>query len=140
LGSFRVSSEINKEATTAAVRELVDELERYQSEGMTADEYQFLQNAIGQRDALRYETPGSKLGLLSQILRYDLPLDYRTQQRGILRETDRETLNALAGKLIEADKLAMVIVGDIPEIKPELETLGIPIKILDEEGNEVPPE
>jgi len=137
LGSFRVSSEVNKEATTAAITEVITELQKYSAAGMTGDEYQFMQNAIGQRDARAYETPGAKLGLLSQVLRYDLPLDYRKQQKSLLRETDRETLNELAGRLIDADNMAIVVVGDITAIRPELETLGIPIKVLNEDGLEV---
>jgi len=138
LGSFRVGAEINKDATAASVTEVLGELERYAADGMTEEEYQFLQNAIGQRDARAYETPGAKLGLLAQILRYDLPLDYRDRQQAILRETGRETLNALAGRLIESEDIAIVVVGDIPEIRPQLETLGLPIKLLDEDGFEIP--
>jgi len=137
LGSFRVSSEVNKEATGASVTEVLAELEGYATGGMTGDEFQYLQNAIGQRDALSYETPGAKLGLLSQILRHGLPLDYRKQQKNLLRETDRDTLNALAGRLIDPENMAIIVVGDIPEIRPQLEPLGLPMKLLDEEGFEV---
>jgi zinc protease len=136
LGSFRVSGEINKDATLAAVNEVLSELERYSADGITEDEYQYLQNAVGQRDALRYETPGAKLGLLSEILRYDLPLDYRRRQAPILRETGREALNALAGRLIDPDNLAIVVVGDLAEIRPQMEQLGLPIRVLDEDGYE----
>ena len=137
LGSFNISSEINKEATTVSISEVLTELEQYSQSGMTEEEYTFMQNAIGQRDARAYETPGAKLGLLSQVLRYDLPLDYRNQQKSLLRETDRDTLNDLAGRLIDSENMAIIVVGDIPEIRPELESLGLPIKVLDEEGNEV---
>jgi zinc protease len=137
LGSFRISSEINKEATAASITEVLNELQDYSSHGMTGEEYAYLQSAIGQREARSYETPGAKLGLLSQVLRYDLPLDYRKQQKNLLRETDRETLNALASRLIDVDNMAIVVVGDIAEIRPQLEPLGMPIKLLDEEGIEV---
>ncbi len=137
LGSFRISSEVNKEATAASITEVISELESYSTGGMTGAEYEYLQNAIGQRDARSYETPGAKLGLLSQVLRYDLPLDYRKQQKNLLRETDRETLNALANRLIDANNMAIIVVGDIHEIRPELEALDMPIKVLDEEGIEV---
>jgi zinc protease len=139
LGSFRISAEINKEATADAVTEVLGELEQYAADGMTEEEFQYLQNAVGQRDALRYETPGAKLGLLSEILRYDLPLDYRRQQQALLKESDRETLNALAGRLIDPDNIAIVVVGDLPEIRPQLEALGLPIKLLDEDGFEITP-
>ena len=137
LGSFRISSEVNKEATADSITEVIRELEDYSSSGMTEEEYEFMQNAIGQRDARSYETPGAKLGLLSQVLRYDLPLDYRKQQKSLMFETDRETLNSLAGRLIDPQNMAIIVVGDIPAIRPELEPLGMPIKLLDEDGNEI---
>jgi len=139
-GSFRVSGEINQEATAAALTEVLGELERYAADGMTGDEFQYLQNAVGQSDALRYETPGAKLGLLSEILRYDLPLDYRRQQQALLRDTDRDSLNELAGRLLDPHNLAIVVVGDLGEIRPQLEELDLPIKLLDEDGFEIPME
>jgi zinc protease len=136
-GSFRFSSEVNKDATAASITEVMNELESYAAEGMDAEEYDYMRSAIGQRDALQYETPGRKLGLLSNIMRYDLPLNYRTQQNNILKETDRETLNVLANKLIQPDKMAIVVVGDEATIREELEGLGMPIKKLDEDGFEI---
>jgi zinc protease len=137
LGSFRISSEVNKEATAASITEVLNELESYSADGMSGDEYEYMQSAIGQRDARSYETPGAKLGLLSQVLRYDLPLDYRKQQKDLLRETDLETLNALAGRQIDANNMAIIVVGDLPVIRPELEALGMPIKVLNEDGLEI---
>ncbi|NNK37160.1 MAG: insulinase family protein, partial [Xanthomonadales bacterium] len=139
LGSFRVSSEVNKEATADAITEVLEELRSFRDDGMTEDEFRYLQNAIGQRDALRFETPGAKLGLVAQILRYDLPLNYREQQTALLRETGRETLNALAGRMLDPENMAIVVVGDVPSIRPPLEALGIPIRLLDAEGNAIPP-
>jgi zinc protease len=137
LGSFRVSTEVNRDATAASVTEVLKELENYASDGMTVEEYDFMRSAIGQRDALQYETPARKLGLLGNIMRYDLPLNYRTQQNNILKETDREVLNSLARELIQPDNMAIVIVGDEATIREELEALGMPIKKLDEDGFEM---
>ncbi len=137
LGSFRVSSEVNKEATAASITEVISELENFSTNGMSEEEYAFMQSAIGQRDARSYETPGAKLGLLAQILRYDLPLDYRTQQKSLMLETDRETLNSLAARLIEPENMAVIVVGDIPVLLPELEALGMPVKVLNEDGIEI---
>ncbi len=134
LGRFRFSSEVNKDVTAAAITELFGELEAYQAEGMTEEEFEFMQNAVSQSEARQYETPGAKLGLLGNIMRYDLPLNYRTLQKNLLKETDRETLNTLAGKLIQPDNMVVVVVGDQAVIRPELEALGMPITVLDEEG------
>jgi len=137
LGSFGFSSEVNKEATAASLTEVVNELESFAADGMNEEEYDYMRSAIGQRDALQYETPGRKLGLLGNIMRYDLPLNYRTQQANILRETDRETLNTLANKLIQPENMAIVVVGDEASIREELEALEMPIRKLDEDGFEI---
>ncbi len=136
-GSFRVSTEVNKDATAASVTEVLNELESFAADGMNEEEYDYMRSAIGQRDARQYETPGRKLGLLGNILRYDLPLNYRTQQNNILKETDREVLNTLANKLIQPENMAIVVVGDEATIREELEGLGIPIRKLDEDGFEI---
>jgi len=133
-GSFNVSTEVNKDATAASITEVMNELKSYAADGMDEAEYDYMRSAIGQRDALQYETPGKKLGLLSNIMRYDLPLNYRTQQANLLKETDRETLNALSHKLIHPDNMAIVVVGDEASLRDELEALGMPIKELDEDG------
>ena len=72
--------------------------------------------------------------MLNNILRYDLPLNYRTQQNNILKETDRETLNTLVSELIDPDNMAIVVVGDEASIREELDELGMPIQKLDEDG------
>ena len=136
-GSFGVSSEVNKDATAASLTEVLTELTNFTAEGMSEEEYDYMRSAIGQRDALQYETPRRKLSLLNNIMRYDLPLNYRTQQNNILRETDREVLNTLAGELIQPENMAIVIVGDEATIREELEALGMPIKKLDEDGFEI---
>jgi zinc protease len=136
-GTFQVSTEINRDATAAAIRETLAELERYAGDGMTAVEYRFLQNAIGQNDALRYETPNEKLALLGQVLSYDLPLDYRQQQQKLLRGTARETLNELAGRLIDVQNTSIVVVGDAATVLPQLEGLDLPIQVLDADGFEI---
>ncbi len=136
-GSFGVSTEVNKEATAASLTEILNELESYSTGGMSEEEYNFMRSAIGQRDALQYETPGRKLSLLGNILRYDLPLNYRTQQNNILKEVDRDTLNQLSNKLITPENMAVVIVGDEASIREEIEALGMPVKKLDEDGFEI---
>ena len=134
LGSFRFSAEINKDASIDALLETLRELEEYVAEGMNWDEFNYLKNALGQRDALRYETPGAKLGLLSNVMRYDLPLDYRKRQNKLLAESTRSSLNNLASKMIRPNDLAIIMVGDAEILMPQLEELGYPIVQLNEDG------
>ena len=133
-GMFMFSSEVRQDATADALNEVLTELEDFDRNGMDETEFNFMRSAIGQTDARRYETPGAKLGLLNNILRYDLPLDYRSQQNAILRETDRETLNRIMSEVLEPENQAIVVVGDEAAIRADLEALGMPIVELDEDG------
>ncbi|WP_288129746.1 pitrilysin family protein [Microbulbifer sp.] len=134
-GLYTFSSEVKKEATADALNEVLTELATYDKEGMTEAEFDYLRSAIGQQEARNYETPGAKLGLLSRILDYDLPLDYRSQQNAILKETDRETLNKVFTGILEPENQAIVVVGDAASIRKDLEALELPIVELDEDGN-----
>ena len=136
-GIFQFSSEINHEATRDAIVEVLGEIEKFALEGMTEDEFNFMQNAVGQSEAMLYETPRRKLGLISRILVYDLPLNYRNMQKTLMLETDRETLNELASKLLQPEDVAIIVVGDVATLRPELEQLQWPIKILDVDGKEL---
>ncbi len=135
-GSFQFSGEINQDATRQAITEVLGEMETYATAGLTEAEFRYMQNAIGQSEAMLYETPGRKLGLLAQVLIYDLPLNYRSQQKNLLRETDRATLNILAARLLHPENVAIIVVGDAATLRPQLESLRLPIKVLNLEGFE----
>lgn len=134
-GSFGFSAEVNKDATAASITEVLNELQAYRRDGMSEDEYRYMVSAISQRDALQYETPGRKLGLLAQMLRYDLPADYRNTQQALLRNTPRSTLNELAARLIQPDNMAIVVVGDADAITDDLEALGMDVVRVSEDGH-----
>ena len=134
VGSFRVSTEVNKDATVPAIREILAELERYDAEGMTDEEFDFLRSAIGQRDALQYETPGRKLGLLVDVLRYGVPTDYRARQQALLEDFAQQQLETVMSDLLEPGDLGIVVVGDADTLQPELEALEYPVVELTADG------
>jgi zinc protease len=138
VGSFRVSTDVNKEATAASVTEILNELEKYDAEGMNSSDFEFMQNAIGQSEARSYETPNAKLGLLSRVLLYDLPSDYRRQQQQILRSAEPSDLNAVIQRLLDPENLGIVVVGDKASVSAELEALGMPIVEMDPDGEVLP--
>lgn len=133
-GQYMMSSEVKKDATADALNEVLEEFAKYDSEGMTESEFNYLRSAIGQQEARKYETPGDKLSLLNNILRYDLPLDYRSQQGAMLKETDRKTLNKVITGLLDPENMAIVVVGDAANIRESIAELGMPIVELDEDG------
>ena len=132
-GSFVAGAAVRKDATAASITEFINEINAFSASGMTDTELRFTQAAIGQRDARAYETPGQKLGLLSQILTYDLDDKFVERQVQILEQFTVEDSRRLAAKHLNIDDMIVLVVGDKSVILDELETLGFPIVEL---GNE----
>jgi zinc protease len=133
-GNFEFSSGIKMEATDSALTEVVRELKDYSTTGITNDELLFMKSAIGQRDALRYETGIQKAGFIRNILDYNLPADYTVQQAKIIKAMTKKDIDALAKKWIKPDKLNMLLVGDKAKILPGLQKMGYKIIELDADG------
>ena len=136
-GDFEFSSGIKADATDSALIEVVKELKMYAASGVTNEELGFMKSAIGQRDALRYETGIQKAGFIRTILDYNLPANFTETQAKILREMTKKEMDALAKKYIHPDKLNMLLVGDKAKVLAGLQKLGYPIVELDVEGQPV---
>ena len=136
-GDFEFSSGIKADATDSALVQVVKELKDYETSGITDDELAFMKNAIGQRDALRYETGIQKAGFIRTILDYNLPANYTTLQQKILKGMTKKEIDALAKKYIDVSKLNMLLVGDKTKIYPGLAKLGYPIVELDADGKPI---
>jgi zinc protease len=136
-GDFEFSSGIKADATDSALTEVIKELKNYSSDGITDEELSFMKNAVGQRDALRYETGIQKAGFIRTILDYNLPANFTATQAKILQGITKADIDALAKKHINANKLNMLLVGDKDKILPGLQKMGYPIVELDVDGKPV---
>ncbi|HTL10631.1 MAG TPA: insulinase family protein, partial [Chitinophagaceae bacterium] len=136
-GEFGFSSGIKAAATDSALVEVMKELNKYEAEGITEDELTFTKSAIGQRDALRYETGIQKAGFISRILEYNLPADYVDKQNKILAAITKQEIDALAKKWVKPGKVAILLVGDKAKILPGIQKLGYEIVELDTDGNTI---
>jgi zinc protease len=133
-GDFTFSSGIRADATDSALTEVVKELRDYAENGIKEEELVFMKNAIGQRDALRYETGFQKAGFISRILDYNLPANYIEQQNKILKNITKKEIDALAKKWIDPSKLNVLLVGDKVRIMPGVQKMGYEIVELDVNG------
>ncbi|MFN5133998.1 MAG: M16 family metallopeptidase, partial [Chitinophagaceae bacterium] len=134
-GSFEFSSGIKAEATDSALAELLNIFKGYVTNGVTTDEIVFMKSAIGQRDALRYETGFQKAGFIGRILEYNLPGNFTDEQAAILKNMTAAEINALAKKWLNLDKMNILLVGDKAKILPGLQKMGYEIVELDADGN-----
>lgn len=134
-GGFDFSSGIRADATDSALVEVIKEIKNYAAKGITEEELSFMKMAIGQRDALAYETGGQKAGFVGRILQYNLPANFVTTQSNILKNMKKAELDALAKKWLDVDKMNILLVGDKVKILPGLQKMGYEIVELDVDGN-----
>lgn len=134
-GSYTFSSGIRADATDSALIETMKDIKNYASTGITADELSFTKNAIGQSDALRYETGPQKAMFIRRILDYNLPANYVEKQNKILSSMTKADVDGLAKKWLVADKMNILLVGDKARILPGIQKLGYEIVELDVDGN-----
>ncbi|MCY9846370.1 M16 family metallopeptidase [Vibrio caribbeanicus] len=131
VGAIVFSAQVRANATVPSIIEMRKELEKYAQTGMTDGEIQFMRLAIGQQDALKYETPSQKANLLSGILSYGLDEDYLQQRNQIVETIDKSKLNGLAAKWFDPNDYQIIVVGDAKSLRPQLESLNIPIEELE---------
>lgn len=136
-GDFTFSSGIKAPATDSALSEVIKEMNNYAANGIKDDEVKFMKSALGQIDALRYETGFQKAGFIGRILEYDLPADYVDKQNEILKNMTKAEIDAMAKKWIDINKMNILIVGDKEKIVPGLQKFGYEIIELDVDGNPV---
>jgi zinc protease len=136
-GDFTFSSAIKANATDSALAEVIREMKEFSAQGIKEDELVFMKSALGQIDALRYETGFQKAGFIGRILEYDLPPNFVDQQNEILKNITKAEIDARARKWIDANKMNILIVGDKAKILPGLEKLGYEIVELDVDGKAV---
>jgi len=136
-GEYFFSSGIRANATDSALSETMREIRNYFQNGPTDEEVTFMKNAIGQNEALRYETGFQKAMFIRRILDYNLPANYTEMQNKILKSMTKAQLAALAKKYLNPDKMNILLVGDKAKIIDGVKKLGYDIVELDVDGNKV---
>jgi zinc protease len=136
-GEFSFSSGIRADATDSALVEVMKELKNYTANGPTDEEVDFMKNAVGQRDALAYETGIQKAAFIGRILDYNLPANYVEQQTKILRSMTKEQMKAMAQKYLQPQKMNILLVGDKQKVLEGVKKLGYEVVELDADGNAV---
>jgi zinc protease len=139
-GNFTFSSGIRADATGGALTEILQELNAYAKSGITTDELTFTQSALGQRDALLYETPLQKAGFIRRIMDYDLPGDFVDTQNKILATMPKSEIDRLAAKWIKTDAVNILLVGDKTKILPAIAHFGYEVTELTPDGTPVVPQ
>lgn len=134
-GEFAFSSGIKADATDSALVEVMKEIKNYTATGPTDEEVAFMKSAVGQRDALAYETGVQKAAFIGRILDYNLPPNFVEMQNKILKSMTKEQMKAMAQKYLHPEKMNILLVGDKKKILDGVKKLGYDIVELDVDGN-----
>ena len=102
---------------------------------ITSEELLFSKNAIGQSEALKYETAMQKAGFIKRIMDYNLDKAYTLKQSEILNSIKKEEVDVLAKKYLPYNNMTILIVGDKAKVFDNLVKLGYEITELDTDGN-----
>jgi len=134
-GTYTARAGVRADSTAASITEFINEISGFNENGITEDELSFTKSAIGQRDALAYETPGQKLGFLSRMMTYNLKPTFVDEQVNILQGMTKADIDVLAQKHLNFDEMVMVVVGDKAKHMDGIKALGFPVVELDPDGN-----
>ncbi len=134
-GPFTASAGVRATATDSSIVEFMKELKKFREGGITKEELEYTRNAMGQSDALKYETPGQKVAFMKRILDYNLDRNYTSAQRKILDKISIEEVNQLAKKHLPYEKMVIVVVGDKNALYEPLQKLGYELVDTDLDGS-----
>jgi zinc protease len=135
-GPFSASGEIQTVSTKDAVQEFLKELNGIRGgRPVTEAELDVNKQALIRRFPSQFETPGQIAGQLSGLIIYGLPDTTFSDFIAKVNAVTIDDVKRVANKYLDPSKMAIVIVGDRKVIEPGLKELGMPINLLDTEGN-----
>lgn len=128
-GIFTASSRVRTNSTLESVNIFKTEMEKYR-ESMPQEYIDFTKSSLLRNNALRFETIGNLLGMLSTMTSYNLPPDYIKQEEAYVQGLTPEKQLEVVKKYIDPSKMYYVVVGDAKTQMKDLEKVGLGKPIL----------
>src|SRR5690606_23897579 len=119
-----------------SIAELIRELESIKTTApVTEDEMQRVIAGLTRELPGRFETSSAVLSSLVTSARYGRPLDFAASLTERYESLAIADLQNAANDLVHPDSLVWIVVGDLREIRPQVEALEIaPIEIWNDDG------
>lgn len=124
-GPFQVATAAGTDVTTAAVREIVTELEGMAQAGPTEEEISAARDYAAGVFGLQLETAGQVANRISQLLVFGLPDDHFDHYRDNVRAVTRDQAAAAAARHIRPAEAQIVVAGDAESVVEGLQGLGL---------------
>jgi zinc protease len=123
-GVFRSEAGTKSVSTVAATQAILEEIGRLKTKPPTPEELKKAKDDVMNSFIFHYDTPEKTLNEQVTLAFYGYPPDFLEKYKdGIARVTAAD-VTRVANKYIDVSKLAIVVVGNKTEIKPQLSDLG----------------
>lgn len=123
-GPFVVSTAVQTDATAAAVREILSEIDRIRQDRITEAERSLAVNYLAGVFPIRYETTAAIASALAAMRIFELPPDYFDMYRERILAVTAEDVLRVAQEHLDPNRLQVVALGDGTVMLPLLATLG----------------
>ncbi len=133
---FIVFALVQTDKTKESMQEVYKEVSQYVST-KPATEEELKKIKLNKTLSLpgKWETIRSVSGSLSEIVRFNFPLDYYEKYPSMIKGLNLEQIRKAAKRVLKPNSLVWVVVGDKEKIGKGLNELGYEIKYIDVDGN-----
>ena len=121
---FTMRAAVGTSVAGAAARELMHELRRIREEPVTEDELADTQRYLTWVFPYTLQTIGDILKRLEALAVFDLEDDYYRHYPGLFLDITREQLLETAQRHLKPERMAIVAVGPVSELREQFEGLG----------------
>lgn len=130
--TFRVMVLTKSASTVDATKAAMEEIASLNTRTFTQEELDRAKDNILNSFLFRYDTKGKVLSARELLEFYGYPADYLETYKAALEKVTLADLSTVAKKYIHPEKLAVLVVGNGPEIKPGLDELKLgPVQSID---------
>jgi zinc protease len=126
---FTAATSVRSDATFESVSIFKGEMEKYRN-GISEEDLQFTKDCMILSNALRFETNGALLSMLSTMSKYGFPDDYVKKDEQVIKGMTLADHKAITEKYILPDKMYYVVVGDAATQMKPLEKIGFGKPVL----------
>lgn len=129
-GPFGITTSTRAQEAGRVVDIVLEELERLRREPPTDEELRNARSLSAGRFVLGLETSAAIAGALVELDVYGLPRDSLDSYRTRLNAVSLAEVHAAARRLLHPDRMAIVAVGPVAVLRPQLERFG-PVEVVE---------
>ena len=134
---FVASSSVRANVTLESLQLFKEQLQNYKAT-FTEEDLETTKNLLLKQATRNFETLGSLLGVMSNVSRFDLPLDFIEQDLAELQSLTLESVHGTIDRYMNEQRMIYVVVGDGATQRARVAQLGYgPPLALDVHGRPI---